>query len=249
VPASAGLRLPEVLAQRADRRAGPVVLGSAAQPEAPAVARRAAVGARPPVGLAVVSRAAEHGVRPRVAAARAAPSSVGARVPFRAHAPAVARPVPPGVSARQAEALPQAAACEVQPPAVEEVARPDAEAAVAAAQPGVAAAEVAERPDAAEEEAAEPDVALAVAARPAWRAGLPSVPPWAPVWVSRPDLILLWPAPSPSAPIGRAMELMPIAWPSTRSWQAALILVLSCAVGPREVSRGRREGFRRVGVN
>jgi hypothetical protein len=242
------------VAQVVDRRAVPVearlpVALARARPEAGRCAAHVVVAS------AELPRAAEHGARPRAglaAAARAAPSSAGARAPFHVHAPRAERPVPPGVWARQGSVQPRVAACEVQPLAAAEVVLPDAGEAQAAAPPDVAEAAVEAVPDAAAEAAGEeePDVAVVAAALRAVRAALPSALPWA-AWASRQDLVLLWPAPPQSEPIVRAMELMPIAWPSTRSWQAALVLVLSCALDPREVSRGRsgRSSQRRSELN
>jgi hypothetical protein len=72
----------------------------------------------------------------------------------------------------------------------------------------------------------------AAAGEPAGPGALPSGLPWA--WACRQDPLPPWPAPRPSAQIARAMELSPIAWLSELSWQAAQVVVLSCALGPGE---------------
>jgi hypothetical protein len=151
------------------------------------------------------------------AAVAAGRFSAAARAPFPVPGPEAAQLVPPEPSARQAQGLPLAARHEAQPGAAE-------------AEPtdaGAAAEGVAE---------AEPDVGVA-AVSPVVPAGLPSGPPWAAVWVFRQDRVLPWPVRRRSAPTARAMELSPVAWPSERSWQAALVVVLSCALGPGEFGR------------
>ena len=166
-----------------------------------------------PVGLRRVARKA---------AAEAVPSSVAARAPFRAPAPGVARRVPPEASERQAQGLRPAARHEALRLVAAVLARSDVAAAGAVAQPDAAAAEV----------VAEPDV-VGAAALPVVPAEFPSEPPWAAAWVSRPDPVPPS-APPRSAPTARAMELSPIAWLSELSWQAALVVELSCALGPGE---------------
>lgn len=104
----------------------------------------------------------------------------------------------------------------------------DAEA--AAALPDVAAGAVAQ-PGAAPAEQA-PDVVEA-AELPVVPAGLPSGLPSAPAWVFRQDRAPPA-APPRSALTAHAMELSTVAWLSERSWQAALGVVLSCALDPAE---------------
>jgi len=149
----------------------------------------------------------------RKAAVAAVPSSVAARAPFPVPAPGAAQLVPPEASVRQAQGLLLAARHE---------ARPAAE----AAEPMDAGAVVVEE--------AEPDVVVA-AEFPVVPAGLPSGPPWAAASAFRQDRALPWPVPPRSTPTARAMKKgSPVAWPLERSWQAALIVVLSCVLGPGE---------------
>jgi hypothetical protein len=142
--------------------------------------------------------------------APAASSSVAAPAPFLALAPGAARPVLPEVSARQAQGLLRAGLHEELRLGVVEAVPTDA-AAVAAGSG--------------------PDVVVA-AALPVVPAGPPSEPPWGAVWVFRQDPAPLWPVRPRSAPTARAMGLSPVAWRSELSWQAALVVVLSCALGP-----------------
>ncbi len=255
-------RLPAEWAQaepEAGRCAEPVAFASAELP------RAAEHGARPAAAeLAVVEPAAPSFVAARVpslarapaavrlpaaelaGAERAAPSSVAAHAPSHVHAPAAARLVLPEVSARRAQVSPLAAAYGAQLLAAEETVLPDAAVAQAAAPPD-AAAEVVVLDVAAAAEA-EPGVAVAAVVL-AVRAERPSVLPWAAASASRPDPVLPWPAPPRSGPIVRAMELSPTAWRSTRSWQAARVVVLSCALGSREVLKADRQiGFSKIAV-
>lgn len=159
------------------------------------------------------------------AAVKAVPPSAAARVPFPVRAPEAAQRVQPEASARQARGLLRAARHEAQPGVAEVAAPTDA---------GVAAEEA---------EAAEPDVAVVAEVElPVVPAEPPSGPPSAAAWVFRQGRVLPWPAPPRLATTARAMELSPVAWPSERSWQAALVVVLSCALGPGN-SEGEREIF------
>ncbi len=171
---------------------------------------------------AELPRAAERGARPPVAepvvGELAAPSSA-ARAPFHAPAPAVARSVRPGASARPAPELQPVAVYGALPLAEAAAVLPDAEAAGAVVPPDAAVGEAAARQDAAAG-AAEAVPAAAAVPHPAARAGLPSALPLAAASASRQDRVLPWPVPRRSAPIVRAMERTPVAWPSTRSWQA-----------------------------
>jgi len=173
---------------------------------------------------AELPRAAERGARLPVAepvvGELAAPSSA-ARAPFHAPAPAVARSVRPEASALPAPELRPVAAYGAQPLAAAAAVLPDAEAAGAVVPPDAAVGEAAARQDAAAGVAeVVPGVAAAAVPHPAARAGLPSAPPLAAASASRQDRVLPWPVPRRSAPIVRAMERTPVAWPSTRSWQA-----------------------------
>jgi hypothetical protein len=143
------------------------------------------------------------------------------RAPSLVPAPAAAPQVLSAVAVRQAQASPLAVEHEALP--------------AAAVQPGVAAAVAVVQPDVAEEVGAEPAEAAAVAA-PVVPAELPSGRPGAAAWACRQDPLPPWPAPPPSAMTARVMELSPIAWPQELlSWQAALIVALSCAWGPEEL--------------
>jgi hypothetical protein len=108
---------------------------------------------------------------------------------------------------------------EVQPDAAVVAALPDV-AAGAVVQPGAAPAEQA------------PDVVEA-AELPVVPAGLPSGLPSALAWVFRQDRAPPA-APPRSALTAHAMALSTVAWLSERSWQAALGVVLSCALDPAE---------------
>ena len=119
------------------------------------------------------------------------------------------------------------------------VAQPDAEAAVGVVQPDAEA--VAALPDVAAGAVAQPGAAPAeqapdvveAAELPVVPAGLPSGLPSAPAWVFRQDRAPPA-APPRSALTAHAMELSTVAWLSERSWQAALGVVLSCALDPAE---------------
>jgi len=127
----------------------------------------------------------------------AEPTAVAALVPSLFPALAAAWLVLPGAAARPVEAQPQAAAHAERP--AEEAVAPMGAAAVEAV------------PDAAAEVGAEPAAGAGAAAVARGVPGeLPSGLPWA--WVCRQDPLPPWPAPPPSAPTARAMELSPIAW-------------------------------------
>ena len=130
--------------------------------------------------------------------------------------------------------------------AVGELAQPDAEPVVAAAQSDVPAVlgvaqpgeeEAAVQPDVAVLAVAQPGEAVVVAVRDGRPEGRPSELPWA--WAYRQDPVLPS-VPLPSAPTARAKEWSSsVAWPSTRSWLATLFLDLSCAFRSWENFEGR----------
>jgi hypothetical protein len=173
---------------------------------------------------------------------RAAQPAVSSFAAVRARAPAR---VP--VAGRQPAA--ETAAWEASPNAAEaeEAAQPDAEQPVGAARPGVEAAAggrpdvaagVVAQPGAVAEEA-EPVAAVARAAQDVPPEELPSGIAWA----FRQDPVLPSVPPQP-APTARAMGWSwSVAWPSTRSWQAALFSGVSCALGPAENLKRDRENL------
>ena len=120
-----------------------------------------------------------------------------------------------------------------------------------AAQQGVAAAAEVAQPDAAAGEAVVLQDAAAEEAGAELAAGVPqgapdaleellSGLPWVAAWVFRRDRPLPA-APLRTTPTVRAMECSPVAWPSARSWQATLFVVLSCALGPGRILKGGRD--------
>jgi hypothetical protein len=161
------------------------------------------------------------------------------RAPVPAHVPAAR---PPGVEMAVRVAWPNAegAAAAVQPDVAVAVGvvRPDVVAAGAVVQPG-AAAGVVVQPGAAAEEA-EP----AAAGAPGAQGALEGELPLGVAWAFRQDPLL--PSVRPrSTPTARAMGWSwSVAWPSTRSWQAALFSGLSCALGPAENSEARSRNLR-----
>jgi hypothetical protein len=194
--------------------------------------------------LPAAGRSAEPELRPvglRRAAQPAAQQAVSSFAAVRARAPAR---VP--VAGRQLAA--ETAAWEVSPNAeeAEEAAQPDAEQPVGAARSGVEAAAgvrpdvaagVVAQPGAVAEEAAEPVAAVARAAQDVPPGEMPSGVAWA----FRQDPVLPSVPPQP-APTARAMGWSwSVAWPSTRSWQAALFSGVSCALGPAENLKRDRE--------
>jgi hypothetical protein len=157
----------------------------------------------------------------------AAPSS-RARVPSRV--PAAQRPaVETAVRVAWPSAVGAAEVVRSGAEAAAGVVQPDVAAAEGVARLGAAAAGVVAQPGAVAEEA-EPAAAVARAAQDVPPGELPSGVAWA----FRQDLVLPSVPPRP-APTARAMGWSwSVAWPSTRSWQAALFSGVSCALGPAE---------------
>ena len=180
----------------------------------------------------------------RVAGRCAPVAASSSRAPAPARVPAARRPA---VETAAWVAWPSAVgAAEVVRSGAEAAAgvvQPDVAAAGAVALPDVVAAGVVAQPGAVAEEA-EPAAAVARAAQDALEGELPSAVAWAVAWAFRQDPVL--PSVQPrSAPTARAMGWSwSVAWPSTRSWQAALFSGLSCALGPAENSEARSRNLR-----
>ncbi len=215
---------------------------------APAEARPPEVPVAEPCGASVEARQAES-----AGAVAAAPSSAAVPFPVRAHAAVLT--ARRAASVRQAQGPPQGAKREVRPRAAAHEARPQgAEPRDAAVEVPTVVAVVA-LPGAAA--AAEPDVGVgpgrvAAAGADAGSAALrvvpaasPSALPWAAAWACPRSPVLLSAAPPRSVRFAHAMGSPPVAWPSMRSWQAALVVALSCALDPGEVLEGGRGGDRK----